>query len=169
MWRVQAFCRPQRVMSRPNWSGFISAREEQEQFDELTAWTLGRGDSAFLHQHVVDAWAAQHAAEGTKPITVAFALIGLYLHLEKGYTGREVQRVHMKLAQPLGRGGGRKHWPQFEIPRVRGTVTAVDVMSSPQSERAKQIERWCRSVWEAWSDSHDAVREWAKPELMDRV
>ena len=147
----------------------ITAREEQEKFDELTAWTLGRGDSTFLHQHVVDAWAAQHADQGTKPITVAFALIGLYLHLEKGYTGREVQRVHMKLAQPHGRGGGRKHWPEFAIPRDRGTVTVADVVSAPQSDRAKQIERWCWSVWKAWSDSHEAVGNWAQQELVDRI
>jgi hypothetical protein len=43
------------------------------------AWTMSLRDSAFVHQYVVDAWAAQHAENGSKPIGVAFALIGLYL------------------------------------------------------------------------------------------
>ena len=40
-----------------------------------------------LLQHVVDAYAAQTARASTKPITLAFALVGLYLHLEKNQTG----------------------------------------------------------------------------------
>src|SRR5438067_3221775 len=51
-----------------------------------------------LLQHVVDAYAAQTARASTKPITLAFALVGLYLHLEKNQTGKQVQRVHMLLA-----------------------------------------------------------------------
>lgn len=32
---------------------------EQRAYDELTAWTVSLLDRDFIHQHVVDAWAAQ--------------------------------------------------------------------------------------------------------------
>ena len=57
-------------MSRP--------KQEQEQFDQLCFYTLAKQDGPFIHQHVVDAFAAQHADQDSKPIGVAFALIGLY-------------------------------------------------------------------------------------------
>lgn len=145
----------------------ISPGEERGKFDELTAWTQTLGDRAFLHQHVVDAWAAQHAGHDTKPITIAFALIGLYLYLERGYSGREVQRLHMRLAQPHGRGPGRREWPRFAIPDDRGKATVADVMSAPEDDRARAVEQWCRSVWAAWNENHDAIAEWAEGELRE--
>lgn len=137
-----------------------SAREERA-YNELTAWTLSRRDGEFIHQHVVDAWAAQHADQTTRPIAIAFSLIGLYLHLEKGFTGRQVQRAHMQLTQPAGRGPGRKDWPLFPLPKDRGRMTACDVWAAPEPERAKAIDQWCRSVWEAWRESHAAIVEFA--------
>jgi Family of unknown function (DUF5946) len=142
----------------------ISAAEH-EQFNELASWTLSLPTGGFIHQHVVDAWAAQHADENSKPIGVAFALIGLYLHLEKGFTGREVQQAHMRLAQPRGRGPGRKDWPRFALPRQRGSVTVGDVIGTVESERAAAIDRWCQSVWEAWRENHEDVRAWAARDL----
>ena len=56
-------------------------------YDELASYTLIHGDPAFIHQHVVDAFGAQHATDHSKPIGVAFALIGLYLHVERGRSG----------------------------------------------------------------------------------
>lgn len=137
---------------------------EQEVLNNLTAWTLSLRDGAFIHQHVVDAWAAQHADEDSKPIRVAFALIGLHLHIEKGFTGRQVQLAHMQLAQPHGRGRPTKEWPQFPLPKKRGSITVVDVMAAREDGRAAAIDRWCESVWEAWSESHDQVRHWADNE-----
>lgn len=125
---------------------------EQAALVELSAYTLGRGDATFMHQHVVDAWAAQHASAGSKPIGVAFGLIGLYLHLERGYTGREVQLAHIRLARK------RRQWATFDRPTERGVITAVDVMrSAPGPERDEAIERWCAAVWEAWHASHERV------------
>src|SRR6186997_35548 len=89
-------------------------------YDELASYTLAHGDSAFIHQHVVDAFAAQHATEDSKPIGVAFALIGLYLHVERGRSGREVQQAHMRL------GRQRREWPVFDLPATRGEVTIAD-------------------------------------------
>ncbi len=74
-------------------------RSARDAYDELSAYTLTHTDPAFIHQHVVDAFAAQQADESTKPITLTFALVGLYLQVEKGRTGRRVQLVHMQLAK----------------------------------------------------------------------
>ena len=121
-------------------------------YDELCAWTLSRGDPEFVHQHVVDAHMLQTAGDDVKPIGVAFALAGLYLYLRRGLTGREVQRVHMR----LGQAGGP--WPTFEAPGPRGTVTAADVMTVPAGpERVSAIRDWCMSVWAAWSSHEDEV------------
>ena len=131
---------------------------------QLTAWTLTLRDADFIHQHVVDAWAAQHADADSKPISVAFALVGLFLHLEKGLTGREVQRAHMQLAQPNKQGAGRRNWPRFQIPEGRRAGTVADVVLKPEEQRKDAIDSWCRSVWQSWSDSHEQVRRWARSE-----
>ena len=52
---------------------------EQGAYDELQCYTLAHGGGTLIHQHVVDAWSAQHADGRTKPIELAFALVGLYL------------------------------------------------------------------------------------------
>ena len=125
---------------------------EQDAYHELSAYTLTHGDATFIHQHVVDAWAAQHAVEGGKPIGLTFALVGLYLHLEEGFSGRQVQRAHMEM------GRSKREWPTFAMPAERGAITAIDVMAAPEGpERDQAIDDWCRSVWEAFSANRPAV------------
>ncbi len=127
-------------------------KNEQDAFDELCFYTLAHGSPAFVHQHVVDAFAAQHATAETKPIKLTFALIGLYLHVAKGRTGREVQRVHMMLAK-------EKHmWPAFALPGGRGAITAVEVLAAPAGpERDAAIDAWCAAVWDAYTESVPTV------------
>jgi hypothetical protein len=86
----------------------------------------------------------QRATPQSKPIAVAFGLAGLYLHLERGFTGRQVQLAHMKM------GRTRRAWPSFTLPADRGALTARDVMRRPPgAERNEAIDRWCDSVWNA--------------------
>ena len=126
--------------------------DDEAAYNELCAYTLTHGDPAFIHQHVVDAWAAQTARRDSKPISVAFALAGLYLHLDKGFSGRQVQRAHMQLARR------KSVWPVFALPEDRGAVTARDVMTrEPGAERDQAIEEWCRAVWQAYATERDAV------------
>jgi len=133
---------------------------ERQQYHELCAYSLTHRDPAFLHQHVVDAFAAQRADERTKPITLTFALVGLYLHVEKNQTGKQVQRVHMLLA------AHRKNWPRFDLPVARGDVTVSDVMRAPAGpDRDALIDKWCASVWAAYRASHDQVAELIQTEL----
>ena len=125
---------------------------DDDAYDELAAYTLAHGDPAFIHQHVVDAFAAQYATGDSKPIGVAFALIGLYLHVERGRSGREVQLAHMRL------GRRRRQWPAFDLPPTRGEMTIADVLDAPPGpERDRAIDEWCASVWRAWSGSRAGV------------
>ena len=124
----------------------------REAYDELCAYTLTHGDPAFIHQHVVDAFAAQNATDSSKPIGVAFALVGLYLHLEKGFSGRQVQRVHMQLARR------KREWPRFALPADRGGFTAIDVMKIAEGAgRDQAIDRWCATVWTAFEGHRERI------------
>src|SRR5689334_2860396 len=119
---------------------------DREAYDELCAYTLTHRDPRFIHQHVLDAFTAQHASAASKPIGLTFALAGLYLHVEKNLTGRDVQRAHMKMAQR------KREWPRWTLPSHRGDITATQVLASPKGpERDHAIDRWCESVWSAFA------------------
>ena len=138
-------------------------KPEQEMFYKLSCYTQTHPDPSFIHQYAVDAFAAQHANGNTKPITISFALIGLYLYIEKGFTGREVQITHVKLAKH------RKEWPTFDLPVSQGNVTIYDTLDAPRGpERDKMIQEWCISVWNAYSYSHKKVADLVQTELYDR-
>jgi Family of unknown function (DUF5946) len=125
---------------------------QAEAWEQLQHYTLAHRDPAFIHQHVVDARTAQHADERTKPIALAFALIGLYLRVEHGRNGRQVQQAHMRLARR------RRDWPAFPLPAERGSMTAVQVFAAPAgTARDRAIDDWCAAVWRAFAASHDAV------------
>lgn len=127
-------------------------QSEQDAYDELRCYTLAHPDPSFIHQHAVDAFTAQHANDRTKPIALTFALVGLYLFVEKHFSGRQVQRVHTELANH------RQPWPVFELPHHRGLMTAVDVLATPPGiQRDKAIEAWCAAVWEAFHESRGVV------------
>ena len=118
--------------------------------EEVYVYTMGR--PGFILQHVVDAFGVQNAKEDGPPIGVVFGLIGLYLHLEKKFSGHQVQEVHKKLGQR------KKQWPRIYLPKNRGGVTARDVLSAPEGpERDRAIEDWCQSVWNAFRDGRPAV------------
>jgi Family of unknown function (DUF5946) len=129
---------------------------EQQAYDELCDYTFAhaRQHGTFIHQHVVDAYAAQHADASTKPITLVFALMGLYMHVERGYSGTEVQRLHIAM------GRNRVTWPPLRLPVNRGSMTVVDVMACPPGpERDHAIAAWCRSVWEVYAVNRPMVAE----------
>jgi len=111
-----------------------------------------------VHQHVVDAYAAQTADEQTTPITLVFALAGLYLHFEKGMTGPEAQQAHIRMAN------ARKDWPRLPLVPERGALTAADVVQCASGpERDAAIEQWARDVWNAWREQHATIAELVDP------
>lgn len=133
-----------------------------EALNELSAYTLAHGRAEFIHQHVVDAYGAAHAGfqgrvrEGrpASNIGIAFSLLGLYLAIEKGYTGREVQRAHVALAR------WQKQYPLPEGSPQRAAVTIFDVMRCEAGEaRDRALLAWAGAVWESWGCAHEWTRE----------
>lgn len=121
---------------------------------QMSGEDLERQDLAFTHQASVDAYGAQHAGGASKPITVAFSLIGLYLALEHGYNGRQVQQAHMKLARL------RIAWPRLEPPAGPWDMTVADVFrAEPGEAREARRREWAAAVWRGWAGSRDWVRE----------
>ncbi len=125
---------------------------EQDLYNELALYTLQKRDPEFIHQYIVDAYAAQNADENTKPITLVFALAGLYLHIEKNFTGKEVQNAHMRMAR------ARKDWPKLELVHERGSIRINNVFDvAPGSDRDEMIIKWSRSVWAAWVSRREEI------------
>jgi hypothetical protein len=121
--------------------------------NELTYYTLAHGDPAFIHQHVVDAFGAQHVRDSASTIGAAFALAGLCLAVERRFTGRQVQKMHIVMAK------ASKQWPRFEPPKDLGPLTVAEVITVEAGPlRDEAIMRWCASVWAAWSTEHARVR-----------
>lgn len=119
-------------------------------YDEVYVYTMSR--PGFILQHVVDAFAAQTASEDTRPIAVVFALVGLYLRVEKHFDGRRVQQVHKQL------GDRKRPWPAVHLPDDRGSMSAADVLAAPVgAERDKAIDDWCHSVWTAFGANREMV------------
>jgi len=76
------------------------------------------------------------------------------LHIEKHYSGKEVQEAHMRLAKK------KKEWPVFDLPVYRGNIGVSDVLrAKPGPERDRAIKEWSASVWEAWGESHAKVAD----------
>jgi hypothetical protein len=118
---------------------------------ELSAYTLSLGDAEFIHQHVVDTYAAQHAGANMKPIGITFSLLGLYLAHEYGYTGRQVQKAHMLLAK------ASKQWPQFRQPEEKASLTVQDVLNAPDERRNEMIRAWGKAVWRIWTPARPQI------------
>ena len=133
---------------------------ESDHYSELSCYTLSHGDAAFIHQHVVDAYTAQTADETTKAIAMVFALIGLFLHVELGFTGKQVQRAHMQLAKR------RRTWPRPQLPIDRGAIRVAEVLAAePGPARDAKIYAWAAAVWQAYAPCHREIAEIARHEL----
>ena len=124
----------------------------QEQYNELSFYTLAHKNKNFIHQHIVDANTAQTADTNTKPITIFFSLAGLYLFVEKNYSGKQVQDAHLQMAkQP-------RDYVKIILPENRGNVTVKNVLDTPPGiDRDNLIRQWCISVWTAFSNEHDKI------------
>jgi hypothetical protein len=124
--------------------------EMRAAYDEVYAYTMGR--PGFILQHVVDAFGAQTATRETKPIRVVFSLVGLYLRVEKEFSGRQVQQAHIEL------GRRKRAWPAVALPKHRGAMTAIDVLAAAAGDdRDKAIDEWCASVWTAFKDNRAPI------------
>ena len=104
------------------------------------------------HQLMVDAYAAQHAGGSAARIGVAFALIGLRLSLDEGWSGDEVRDAHQYL------GANFKAWPEFGPPAERTWMTVYDVaLATSPDDHARLVRRWAAEVWAAWEQVRENV------------
>jgi hypothetical protein len=136
-------------------------KSNQDLYNELAYYTLDHPDKMyFIHQHVVDAYTAQNADDKTKPIAITFALAGLYLYIEKNYTGKQVQLAHIRMSNY------KKTWPVIKLPEQKGEITISKVLDTPAGiKRDLMIKNWCYSVWQAFENSHASIASLVKTEL----
>lgn len=109
-----------------------------------------------LHQLTVDTYAAHHPRAGSPPIGTAFALIGLYLSLERGMSGPRVRDEHHRLARV------RRSWPEFVPPPGLDALShsILDVDRAVTNEaHARALDAWAGAVWHAWGRHHGLVAE----------
>jgi hypothetical protein len=133
---------------------FNASGECWQLFSNLSCYTVSKQDAEFIHQNAVDAYEAQHAGGKTRNITVVFGLIGLYLALEKGFTGKQVQQAHMRIAKI------RRDWPRLEPPVQAATLTIMDVLAAADGAgKDTMIRKWMIAVWDSWADRQEWVRE----------
>jgi hypothetical protein len=124
-----------------------------ELLHKLSYYTLELRDPEFIHQLIVDTYMAQHFGQKVKPMGITFALVGLYLVNEKGYTGKMVQDVHVRLANA----NLSKSWPYFPQPTKKSSITVKTVLESPDKKKA--IKDWSESVWDIWKDQKGSIAE----------
>lgn len=108
------------------------------------------------HQLTVDAYALQHPGDGhaerAARRSVYLHLIGLCAVLERELPPYRATRLIKKVAES----GFEPQW--FEPPVELGEVTVADVHDAGPAEHLEAVERWARSVWQAWFPHHAEIR-----------
>lgn len=111
-----------------------------------------------VHRLTNDTYAAQHPGTPNRQRiqSVGGHLVALYLWLERGV---EPQRI----ARELGRAVADPSAFRWLEPPTPGTALTIGDVQGAASlrEHTTRVERWARSVWESWSDHHEAIRRWA--------
>lgn len=52
----------------------------------------------------------------------------------------------------------QKEYPKISLPTNRGEITVQDVLGTAIGiERDQMIQKWCISVWEAFSEQHNDI------------
>lgn len=120
----------------------------------MTAYHLEQTSEDFRHQVAIDAYAAQHPGPPARRITLWFALAGLYLALDEGWTGRQVQVAHQRLAEV------DKVGPALNRPFPAAAMTVSDVLAAgPGGGRDAAVQNWALAVWRSWQPCHAQIGE----------
>lgn len=122
-------------------------------YDQLAFYTLAHQDRAFfIHQLVVDAYGASHITKNSKPVAVCATLLGLWLFNEHGYTGKQVQDIHMELGNTM------KEFPLLDVPNEKSGITIFDVLEVKEGDaRDEKIREWSRAVWQLWKAKYPDI------------
>ena len=91
-------------------------------YHELSANFIMSPDVTFVPNMRLTHMVLQHSGNRVKNIRTAFSLIGLYLAVEREYTGRQVQHAHMELAKR------NIKWSSFILPIRPYALSVADVL-----------------------------------------
>lgn len=125
-------------------------------FCSLQDWkhSLVGDDGVNTSQHVVDAYAVQHASNPSRRNrqSVAVHLMSLCASQEKEVPG-------VRLRTLLG-AWTHRDYPQL-LPRPSSfPITVRQVSDADAAVRPDLVSAWAKSTWLAWSAHHDEVRGW---------
>jgi hypothetical protein len=91
-------------------------------------------------------------------------LAGLYLLIEKKYSGRQVQLAHIEMSKKS------KIFDTIILPVNRGKITIKEVIETPEGiERDEMIHQWCISVWDAYTSEQNKVITLTSDLLQKRI
>jgi CTP:molybdopterin cytidylyltransferase MocA len=130
-------------------------------FNELLAREFGDPSYGRVHRHTVDVYAVQHPGRNDRRQrqSVALHLIGLAHWLDHGLEQDRLTTITQRLASE------DRDWPWLEPPAAYA-MTVVDVHGARSgAEHQALVRRWAQVTWDAWSNDHAQVREWAADAL----
>lgn len=127
-------------------------------YGDLVAREYGEWANPPVHRLTAATYAAQHPGERTDKGVLALAvhLVALHFMVERGVEAARVPReIGRAVADP-----SEFRW--LQPPADAEWQTIVDVRGARDvKDHTARVHRWARSVWEAWSAHHDAIRNWA--------
>ncbi len=121
--------------------------------------------TALRHTHV-DCFAAQHptaaATDRRQRQSVAVHLVALCLHLEHHIAGVHLAPLRQQVSHRTRHAASLGDWPFLEPPGHLGDIRAIDLQGAADARQLVDLgERWPITVWQAWAEHHEQVREWA--------
>lgn len=111
-----------------------------------------------VHRLTVDSYAVQHPGGASRQAiqSVGLHLVRLCLFLERELTAEEANDAMLAAGKTKG------NMIHLSRPESLGEVTVVDVLTAKDHLAHKDaVRKWARSAWQAWSEHHPTVREWA--------
>jgi hypothetical protein len=104
------------------------------------------------HRLSVDTYGIQHPVNHPAKSLVTH-LVGVYLAVERELKSPAVLRAITVLVE------SDTFFPELSPPRDLGPLTVLDVeRARDPNEHIDRVWAWGRSVWQAWSSAHDAIR-----------
>jgi Family of unknown function (DUF5946) len=131
-------------------------------YGRLLVRAYGAATEGRVHGLTVATYVVQHPGGSDPPAiqSLGMHLIGLCLMLERGASAPAAARVATRIRER------RPALRWLEPPKPNGTVTVADVVAAQTpAEHAVTVERWARSVWDAWATEHATVRDWIDDSL----
>jgi hypothetical protein len=127
-------------------------------YGEVLAKEYGEYRYPSVHRLTVDAYSVQHPGTPSRRSiqSVAVHLVGLYLVLECGFPAEKAtEGIRWALRH-------RQQFMWLPRPSSLGARTILGVRNTTTlAEHEEVVKRWAESVWQAWSQHHETIRQWA--------